>query len=96
MKPKILEDAGRKTAADQYVRRDRIQHSHDWRHWATSLTPDLDHPGNLLQEGKNWKNFDLPPSFQISSHPELEDEALIAWGLAQSSGTENCGIVGLL
>ncbi|KAF1959736.1 hypothetical protein CC80DRAFT_545178 [Byssothecium circinans] len=83
---------------DQSIRRDRIHRTLDWRYWPTSLTPAPD------AESKPWRAWPeegiseqeeialLAPS-KDSSHPELEDEAVIAWGLARSAEKEDCGIV---
>jgi hypothetical protein len=51
-------------------RTDRIRRKLDWRHWPTNTTHDY----GLIE-----------PLREDSHHPELEDQSLLAWGLAQSN-----------
>ncbi|PSN71711.1 hypothetical protein BS50DRAFT_234525 [Corynespora cassiicola Philippines] len=55
-------------AMNQEPRTDRIRRKLDWKFWPTSPVSG------------NFSALDL----HLSSHPELEDQALIAWGFAES------------
>ncbi|KAF2645001.1 hypothetical protein P280DRAFT_535697 [Massarina eburnea CBS 473.64] len=80
---------------DRYTRTDRIHRTLDWRFWPSSLTPT---PG---AESRPWPedpsadqgNDSLLLSSTLSSHPELEDEDVISWGLSRSAEKQDCGVV---
>ena len=58
-------------------RTDRIRRNLDWRHWPTRSIPHdymLTHADTVLEDPK---------------HPELEDQSLLAWGLAQNELGKN-------
>jgi hypothetical protein len=58
-------------------RTDRIRRKLDWRYWPTRSIPHdytLAHTDTILGDSK---------------HPELEDQSLLAWGLAQSDLEQN-------
>jgi hypothetical protein len=58
-------------------RTDSIRRKLEWRHWPTRSIPHdygLAHTKSILEEPKE---------------PELEDQSLVAWGLAQSELGQN-------
>lgn len=58
---------------------DDIRRKLDWRHWPTTSIP---HDYALVQP---------EPLLEPPTRPELEDQALIAWGLAQSELGKEAG-----
>lgn len=58
-------------------RTDRIPHKLDWRQWPTGSIPHDYIPAHA------------DTVIESSKHPELEDQSLLAWGLAQSELGQN-------